>query len=98
MTRQADFIVWQPSAFTGESALVASAPLEVWKDWLAYHLIEDFSGTLAKGGFSGAYAGALPKAFSEEQFAFFGKTLAGITAAHSSLEAGCGPGKRYFGR
>jgi endothelin-converting enzyme/putative endopeptidase len=78
LTRQADFIVWQPSAFTGESALVASAPLEAWKDWLAYHLIEDFSGTLAKGGFSGAYAGALPKAFSEEQFAFFGKTLQGV--------------------
>jgi len=58
------FIVWQPSAFTGEAALVASMPLEVWKDWLSYHLIE-------------SYAGVLPRAIEEEQFAFFGKLLSG---------------------
>jgi len=58
------FIVWQPEAFTGESALVASTLLETWKDWLAYHVIE-------------AYAGVLPKAMAEERFAFFGKTLFG---------------------
>jgi endothelin-converting enzyme/putative endopeptidase len=61
---QPSYIVWQPEAFTGESALVASAPLDSWKDWLAYHLIE-------------AYAGILPKALAEERFAFFGKTLYG---------------------
>ena len=58
------FMVWQPAAFAGESALVASVPLETWKDWLAYHLIED-------------YARFLPKAFAEERFDFFGKTLSG---------------------
>jgi len=58
------FIVWQPDAFTGESALVASIPLEQWKDWLAFHLIE-------------AYAGVLPKAITEERFDFFGKKLSG---------------------
>src|SRR5215831_11678770 len=58
------FIVWQPEAFTGESALVASTLLENWKDWLPYHVIE-------------AYAGVLPKAMAEERFAFFGKTLFG---------------------
>jgi putative endopeptidase len=63
--KQASFIVWQPTAFAGESALVASISLETWKDWLAYHLIEDS-------------AGALSKAFSDERFAFFGKTLAGV--------------------
>jgi putative endopeptidase len=57
-------IVWQPEAFTGESALVASTPLDSWKDWLAYHLIE-------------RYAGVLPKSVAEEHFAFFGKTLSG---------------------
>ena len=36
-SKQASFIVWQPTAFAGESALVASTPLETWKDWLAYH-------------------------------------------------------------
>jgi len=65
LSNQASFIVWQPTAFTGESALVASTSLETWKDWLAYHLIEDS-------------AGALPKAFNDERFAFFGKTLAGV--------------------
>jgi len=64
LSKQASFIVWQPTAFTGESALVASTSLETWKDWLALHLIEDS-------------AGALPKAFTDERFAFFGKILAG---------------------
>jgi putative endopeptidase len=64
LSNQASFIVWQPSAFTGESALVASADLETWKDWLAFHLID-------------AYAAVLPKALAEERFAFFGKTLSG---------------------
>ncbi|HEY1482339.1 MAG TPA: M13 family metallopeptidase, partial [Candidatus Acidoferrum sp.] len=58
------FIVWQPEAFTGESALVASTPLDTWKDWLAFHVVE-------------AYARVLPKAFVEERFAFFGKVLSG---------------------
>jgi putative endopeptidase len=64
LTQQASFIVWQPTAFTGEASLVASVPLDTWKDWLAYHLIE-------------AYADVLPKAFADERFAFFGKTLSG---------------------
>jgi endothelin-converting enzyme/putative endopeptidase len=62
--KQASFIVWQPVAFTAESALVASVPLDTWKDWLAYHLLEE-------------YAGVLPKAFADERYAFFGQTLTG---------------------
>ena len=62
--KQASFIVWQPTAFTGESALVASTPLDTWKDWLAFHLIEQYSGVL-------------PKAFADERFSFFGETLSG---------------------
>ena len=58
------FDVWQPEAFTGESALVASEPLDTWKDWLAFHAIE-------------AHAIVLPKAFEEERFDFFGKTMTG---------------------
>ena len=58
------FDVWQPEAFKGEAALVESTPLETWKDWLAFHLIE-------------AYGGVLPKAVAEERFAFFGKELSG---------------------
>jgi endothelin-converting enzyme/putative endopeptidase len=62
--KQARFIVWQPTAFAGESALVASTPLDTWKDWLAFHLIEQYSGVL-------------PKAFADERFAFYGQTLSG---------------------
>ncbi|MFZ0813963.1 MAG: M13 family metallopeptidase [Candidatus Sulfotelmatobacter sp.] len=62
--QQSSFIVWQPEAFTGESALVASTSLETWKDWLAFHLIE-------------AYGGVLPKALADERYAFFGKVLSG---------------------
>ncbi|WP_228370740.1 M13 family metallopeptidase [Candidatus Korobacter versatilis] len=66
LENQKDFIVWQPTAFTGEAALVQSESLDAWKDWLAYHLIEN-------------YAGVLPKAFADERFAFFGGTLQGTT-------------------
>jgi len=62
--KQGGFIVWQPTAFAGEAALVASTPLDTWKDWLAYHLIEE-------------YAPVLPKDFADERYAFFGKTLTG---------------------
>ncbi|MGE5725296.1 MAG: M13 family peptidase, partial [Acidobacteriota bacterium] len=64
LSQQKKFIVWQPSAFSGESALVASAPLDTWKDWMAYHLVE-------------RYAAVLPKALADESFAFFGKELLG---------------------
>ncbi|HLZ42602.1 MAG TPA: M13 family metallopeptidase [Candidatus Sulfotelmatobacter sp.] len=59
-----NFDVWQPEAFKGEAALVESTPLDTWKDWLAFHLIE-------------SYGGVLPKAVEEERFAFFGKELSG---------------------
>jgi putative endopeptidase len=64
LEKQQQFTVWQPSAFSAESALVDSVPLETWKDWLSYHLIED-------------YAPYLPKSFADERFNFFGKTLFG---------------------
>ena len=64
LTKQATFTVWQPTAFAGESALVASAPLDTWKDWMAYHLIEE-------------YAAVLPKALADERYAYFGAILQG---------------------
>jgi endothelin-converting enzyme/putative endopeptidase len=64
LSKQPSFIVWQPTAFAGESALVASTALDTWKDWLAYHLIEQS-------------APVLPKSFADENFAFFGKMLLG---------------------
>jgi predicted metalloendopeptidase len=61
---QQDFIVWHPGAVVGESALVASEPVGVWKDYLTYRVIEH-------------YAPVLPKAFVDERFAFFGTILTG---------------------
>jgi putative endopeptidase len=75
LSKQASFIVWQPTAFAGESALVASTDLETWKDWLAFHLIE-------------AYAAVLPKALADERFAFFGKTLSGTTEQRPRWQRG----------
>jgi predicted metalloendopeptidase len=54
---QQDFIIWQPSAVTGVSALVQSESLDEWKDYLRFHLVEH-------------YAAALPKAVAQEHFAF----------------------------
>jgi putative endopeptidase len=59
------FVVWQPSAVTGLSALVASEPLETWKDYLRFHALE-------------RAAPFLPQVFVEEHFAFHGRVLAGI--------------------
>jgi putative endopeptidase len=64
LSQQSTFIVWQPSAFKGEAALVGSTPLDAWKDWLAYHLIEN-------------YAAVLPKALADEHFALVGPILSG---------------------
>jgi endothelin-converting enzyme/putative endopeptidase len=64
LSQQPAFIVWQPSAFTREAALVNSTPLDAWKDWLAYHLIE-------------TYGDVLPKALADEEFAFAGPVLSG---------------------
>ncbi|MGA7887410.1 MAG: M13 family metallopeptidase [Acidobacteriaceae bacterium] len=65
LEHQQEFYVWQPSAFTGESALVASTPLDTWKDWLTFHLLEQ----------SGPY---LSQPFAQEDFNFEGKVLVGV--------------------
>jgi predicted metalloendopeptidase len=59
-----EFIIWHPKAVTGMSALIASEPIDSWKDWLTFHTIEHA-------------APFLPKAFVDERFAFFGKALTG---------------------
>lgn len=61
---QQDFIVWHPTAITGSAALVASVPLDTWKDFLAFHAINHFSTTL-------------PRAAADQRFAFYGQTLSG---------------------
>ena len=69
--------VWQPSAFTGEAALVGSAPLDAWKDWLAIRMLD-------------TYGGVLPKAFVEERFNFYSKTLSGVPQMRPRWQRGVG--------
>lgn len=61
------FVVWQPGAVTGGARLVATEPLETWRDYLTYHLIEH-------------YVAVLPQAFQVEQRAFEA-ALSGAPAA-----------------
>lgn len=64
IAKQPAFIVWQPDAIKGLSALVASEPTETWKDWLAFHTINQ-------------NAVFLPAAYDDLHFGFYGKTLQG---------------------
>ncbi|HET9864271.1 MAG TPA: M13 family metallopeptidase [Steroidobacteraceae bacterium] len=61
---QEEFVVWQPTAVTGLAALVASQPLDTWKDYLTLRAIEHA-------------APYLPEAFVDENFEFHGRTLSG---------------------
>ncbi len=84
LSKQSSFIVWQPTAFAGESELVASQPLDTWKDWLAYHMIED-------------YATFLSSNFADERFNFFGKTLQGAPQQRPRWQRGVAVVNRELG-
>ena len=68
-------IAAQPSALEGAAKLIAGEPLEVWKDYLAYHVID-------------AAAPTLSKAFVEEDFAFKGPVLSGTPALKERWKRG----------
>ncbi len=91
LSAQQDFIVWQPQAIAGTAALVASQPLDTWKEYLAFRALDRASPYLSK-------------AFADERFAFYGATLdgtpqqrerwkRGIDATNDAL--GEAVGKRY---
>jgi predicted metalloendopeptidase len=91
---QTSFTVWQPAAVAGLSALVASQPLETWKEYLTVRVIEH----------AGPY---LPKAFVDERFEFYGKTLSGTLKprdrwkrgiAVTNIALGDAVGKLYVAR
>lgn len=64
LSNEKTIYAWQPEAITKISALVASQPLQTWKDYLRYHAL-NHSATL------------LPKAYNDLSFNFYGKTLNG---------------------
>ena len=57
-------IVFQPSAFKGEAALLGRTPVSVLRDQLLVRSLD-------------SYASYLPKAFDQEHFAFYGTALSG---------------------
>jgi predicted metalloendopeptidase len=61
---QQRFAAYHAHAITGISALVASQPLQAWKDWLVFHQIN-------------MHADVLPTAIDHAAFAFYGTTLSG---------------------
>lgn len=62
--RQQKFSAYHADAISRLSSLVASEPIEAWKDWLAYHQIN-------------ANADVLPGKLDAARFAFFGVALQG---------------------
>jgi putative endopeptidase len=73
--KPATFVVWQPGAVTGLSALVASEPLDTWKDYLTFHAID-------------SHAALLPTAFGQQAFAFFGPVLSGAQKPRARWKRG----------
>ena len=64
VAEQSEFVVWQPSAVKGTSALVGSEDIDLWKDYLKFHLIEH-------------YATVLPEAVAAEHSSFYDTILSG---------------------
>ena len=64
LARQDAFVAWQPTAVTGVAALVASYPLEAWKDYLRFHALHDD-------------ADILPRAFAEQAIALHAAQASG---------------------
>lgn len=48
LARQDTIGVWQPGAMAGLAALVASTPLETWKDYLRVHLLDEEADVLPR--------------------------------------------------
>jgi putative endopeptidase len=57
-------IAWHAAPVRDMSALVASEPLDVWKDWLAFHTASRMTAVL-------------PQAYDDLRFSFYGQTLSG---------------------
>ncbi|HMF99813.1 MAG TPA: M13 family metallopeptidase N-terminal domain-containing protein, partial [Gemmatimonadaceae bacterium] len=78
LAKQESFVVWQPGAMKGVAALVASQPVETWKDYLRFHMLDQ-------------NADVLPRAFAEQRLALHGSAANGQTQqntrAQRALEA-----------
>jgi len=70
------FVVWQPQSVIGGSRLVAAEPLEAWKDYLAFHIVEHYAAVLPSAianerlAFEAQLSGASPPALDRSEQAF----------------------------
>ena len=72
---QTAFVVWHPTAVQGIAALAASESLDTWKAYLTFQALDHA-------------APFLPKAFVDEAFAFYGKTLSGTPELRARWKRG----------
>jgi len=49
LAKQESFVAWQPTAVKGVAALVASQPLETWKNYLRFSVIDGLADVLPRG-------------------------------------------------
>jgi len=89
------FVVWQPGSVTGGARLVADAPLDAWKDYLSFHLVDHYAAVLPRHirderrAFDARVAGASPppppdpaeEAFSATE-TMFGDAIGKLYVAH----------------
>ena len=75
LDRQKTIDAWQADAIVKLSALVASEPLQAWKDYLAFHAIDDDAPLLSK-------------AYADLQFGFYGHTLNGTPTQRDRWKRG----------
>ncbi|HEU4948094.1 MAG TPA: M13-type metalloendopeptidase [Kribbella sp.] len=72
-----ELIVSQPSYLTAAAEALQAVPLEQWKDWLAWRVIH-------------TAAPLLSRAFVEENFSFYGRTLTGAPQLRERWKRGLG--------
>ena len=81
---QTNLYAWQPEAISKVSALVASEPLQTWKDYLHFHAINHS-------------ADLLPKAYADLSFGFNGTQLQGTTEQRARWKRGLGAANGALG-
>jgi len=84
LNTQTRFAAYHAQAIVGLSALVASQPLEAWKDWLIFHQIN-------------AHADVLPSPIDNAHFGFYGATLSGAPQQRERAKRGLDALNRYLG-
>jgi predicted metalloendopeptidase len=77
-------IVGQPTYLKSFMQVANNTPIDVWKAYLSMHLVD-------------AYASYLSKAFVDERFDFYGKTLSGVKELEPRWKRGVGAIERSQG-